>query len=80
MDTCDDSQIWLTAPQVARRFGITAMTLWRWMHDPELDFPTPVQRRKRNYFDAGAIAEWERRTAVGVASKCTRARKAEATA
>jgi predicted DNA-binding transcriptional regulator AlpA len=43
---------WLTGPQVARRFGISSMSLWRWIHDPTLEFPAPMRIRERNGKDA----------------------------
>jgi hypothetical protein len=38
--------------QVAKRYGVTLMTIWRWDQDPELNFPGPVRIRKRKYRDA----------------------------
>jgi predicted DNA-binding transcriptional regulator AlpA len=35
--------------QVCARYGITTMTLWRWDHDANLNFPRPVYIRKRKY-------------------------------
>jgi hypothetical protein len=40
-------------PIVAKeRYGVSAMTLWRWDHDPELNFPKPIRIRGRKYRDA----------------------------
>jgi len=39
-------------PQVLAEFGITAMTAWRWDHDPELaelGWPPPIKIRSRNF-------------------------------
>jgi hypothetical protein len=36
-------------PVVCREFGITAMTLWRWTHDSELNFPPAIPIRNRNF-------------------------------
>jgi hypothetical protein len=36
-------------PAVCREFDITLMTLWRWDHDPELNFPLPVKIRQRKF-------------------------------
>ena len=36
-------------PQVAKEFNVTLMTLWRWDHDPALDFPPPIKIRNRNF-------------------------------
>jgi predicted DNA-binding transcriptional regulator AlpA len=31
--------------QVCKRYGVVSYTLWRWQHDPELDFPKPVRHQ-----------------------------------
>jgi len=36
-------------PIVCAEFGVTAMTLWRWTRDPELNFPPPIAIRNRNF-------------------------------
>ena len=48
-------------PQVCKEFGITAMTLWRWDHDPELDFPPPVKIRKKNYRSRHLLEQFKQR-------------------
>jgi hypothetical protein len=35
--------------EVRKEFKITAMTLWRWDHDPDLGFPPPAIIRGRKY-------------------------------
>ena len=50
----------LTGPQVCARYAITDMSLWRWLHDPELGFPQPsliVQRRR--FWDENILRAWE---------------------
>jgi hypothetical protein len=47
-------------PQVCREFQITSMTLWRWDHDPELEFPPPVRIRKRKFRYRGALEDFKR--------------------
>jgi predicted DNA-binding transcriptional regulator AlpA len=59
-------QEWVTGPQLQRRFGISGMSLWRWMNDPMLDFPRPGHIRGRNYWRLSDIINWERRTAADV--------------
>jgi predicted DNA-binding transcriptional regulator AlpA len=61
-----DNGEWLTGPQVARRFGISSMSLWRWMRDSRLGFPDPTHIRKRNYWRLSEIVEWERQAAAKV--------------
>ncbi len=36
-------------PVVCAEFGVTAMTLWRWTRDCELNFPPPIAIRNRNF-------------------------------
>jgi hypothetical protein len=36
-------------PQVRKEFGVTSMTLWRWDHDPTLNFPPATKIRGKNY-------------------------------
>jgi hypothetical protein len=46
---------YLTAGQVRGRYGITDMTLWRWLRDPELGFPQPVTIRRRRYWSEAKL-------------------------
>jgi hypothetical protein len=36
-------------PVVAREFGISLMSLWRYTHDPKLNFPAAIKIRNRNF-------------------------------
>jgi hypothetical protein len=36
-------------PVVCAEFGVTAMTLWRWTRDPDLNFPPAIAIRNRNF-------------------------------
>jgi hypothetical protein len=47
-------------PQVCREFQITSMTLWRWDHDPELEFPPPIGIRKRKFRRRSALEIFKR--------------------
>ena len=38
--------------------GVTEMTLWRWRHDPKLDFPSPIRVRRRNYYYRDELYAW----------------------
>jgi len=38
--------------------GISDMTLWRWLNDPELGFPKPVYIGKRRYWQEAELEEW----------------------
>jgi hypothetical protein len=47
-------------PQVCREFQITSMTLWRWDHDPNLEFPPPIRIRKRKFRRRSALEIFKR--------------------
>jgi hypothetical protein len=46
-------------PLVCRRYGVCPMTLWRWDHDPRLNFPKPIRIRGRKYRDQDALAAFD---------------------
>ena len=56
----DDNDKLLPDPQVARRYSVTPMTVWRWSHDPRLGFPAAIKIRSRNYRRLGDLRRWER--------------------
>jgi predicted DNA-binding transcriptional regulator AlpA len=51
----------LTGPQVQERYGISDMSLWRWLKDAALNFPQPTMwiRDRRFWLESDLIA-WER--------------------
>ena len=55
----------LTGPQVCARYNISDMGLWRWLRDPELQFPQPSMVVKgRRYWSEHALIQWERSAAT----------------
>jgi predicted DNA-binding transcriptional regulator AlpA len=50
----------LPARKVWERYGVTSMTLWRWLRDENLRFPRPVYIRRRRYWRTGDLVRWER--------------------
>ncbi|CAN7173788.1 helix-turn-helix transcriptional regulator [Mesorhizobium caraganae] len=58
-----NTETFLTAPQVQKRYNITDMTLWRWLKDPELAFPQPTVINRRRYFLEADLSAWERQRA-----------------
>lgn len=49
-------------PVVQREFAVSAMTIWRWDHDPELlalGWPLPVHIRRRNYRSRAALTQFK---------------------
>jgi predicted DNA-binding transcriptional regulator AlpA len=48
---------------VAKRYGVSHMTLWRWDHDPGLNFPKPIRIKNRKYRDEDELERFERERA-----------------
>lgn len=49
----------ITAPDVRAMCGrVSDMTLWRWIHDPNVNFPKPIYIGKRRYFRQADVAAW----------------------
>jgi predicted DNA-binding transcriptional regulator AlpA len=63
MQQQDHSKIgrrYLPDPLVCKRYGVSAMTLWRWDHDPHINFPKPIRINRRKYRDEADLEAWER--------------------
>jgi hypothetical protein len=55
-----DDDCLLTAKQTQVRCGnVTAMCIWRWMRDPRVMFPAPIQINRRNYWRLGDLRRWQ---------------------
>jgi predicted DNA-binding transcriptional regulator AlpA len=55
---------YLSGPDVCARYGIVAMTLYRWVRDPDFGFPEPAfKNRDRRYWLESDLAKWERKRA-----------------
>lgn len=63
-----ETEKYLTAPQVRKRYNITDMTLWRWLQNPDLSFPRPIAINRRRYFVEADLVAWERARAAGKAA------------
>jgi len=55
-----ESDTYLTAPQVLRRYSISDMSLHRWLKSPDLAFPRPIKINRRRYFREAELVAWER--------------------
>ena len=53
------NQAFLTGPQVQSRYQKSHVTIWRWMRDPELGFPQPIQINRHNYWRLSDLEAWE---------------------
>lgn len=63
---------YLTQPKVRRRYGVSDMTVWRWVHDSRLGFPQPIQIGRRNYFKLSELEEFERKQVLNSNKTSTR--------
>jgi predicted DNA-binding transcriptional regulator AlpA len=50
----------LPARRVRERYGVTDMTLWRWLRDEEKNFPQPIYLGRFRYFRVSDLENWER--------------------
>lgn len=64
-----DPDGYLSAPQVLKRFAISDMTLFRWLKNPENDFPRPIYFGPRRYWKLPDLEAWERRAAARSAER-----------
>lgn len=37
---------------------VSHMSLWRWLHDPDLNFPKPIYIGKRRYWREADLLAW----------------------
>jgi len=49
----------LTGPQVQARYQKSHVTIWRWVNDPALGFPSPIQINRLNYWRLADLEAWE---------------------
>lgn len=55
----DAQQTFLTGPQVQARYQKSHVTIWRWVRDPALGFPAPIQINRLNYWRLADLEAWE---------------------
>ena len=54
---------YLPARQVWERYGVSDMTLWRWLRDPSKGFPQPIRIGRYRYWPLSELVAFERRQA-----------------
>lgn len=64
MDSENGHDGFVSTAVVCKRYGIANITLKRWMKDPSMDFPVPLDIGNRWYFRLSEIEEWERKRAA----------------
>jgi predicted DNA-binding transcriptional regulator AlpA len=55
-----DEDLYLPAARVRKRYGVSAMSIYRWLLDPELRFPKPIYIGRYRYWRLTDLAQWER--------------------
>lgn len=55
----ENPQAFLTGPQVQARYQKSHVTIWRWVRDPALGFPAPLQINRLNYWRLADLEAWE---------------------
>jgi hypothetical protein len=55
----DDDTLLLSAKKVRERYGVSDMSLWRWLADEALNFPLPLVIQKRRYWRFRDLIAWE---------------------
>jgi predicted DNA-binding transcriptional regulator AlpA len=48
----------IPGPKLRAKFGISAVTLWRWRHEKENRFPAAKMINGRLYFPLDAVTAW----------------------
>ena len=77
------SRRYLSGPQVDRRYGISAMTRYRWRKNPALEFPPPdLEINDRPYWGEDTLDGWDesQRPHGTLAEPCSKGARAEAEA
>jgi len=70
----------LADTKVRERYGVTTMTLWRWDHSPELEFPAPIVISGRKYRFLQELIEWESQRAKASVSTLAKGARQDAAA
>lgn len=58
----------VTSIDVCNRYGVTTMTLWRWLNNDNVNFPKPIYINRRRYFRISDVLEWESKRENGGAN------------
>jgi predicted DNA-binding transcriptional regulator AlpA len=62
-DESEADEIFLPAPALCKRHGISQMSLWRRLRDERLNFPRPIVVSGRRSFRLSEVVAWENRLA-----------------
>ena len=51
-----ERECFLPASQVKQRYGVTDMSIWRWLKDESLGFPQPIENQRPTLLEARGLA------------------------
>ena len=54
----DDNREFLPAGKVRARYGVSDMSLWRWLRDDALCFPHPLRINGRRFWKLEDLEGW----------------------
>lgn len=54
-----NNQTYLPAVAVRARYGVSDMSLWRWLRDDALGFPHPLRINGRRFWKLSELEAWE---------------------
>jgi len=52
---------YLPARKVWERYGVTSVSLHRWLKNPDMDFPKPIYIGRFRYWKISEIEAWEQK-------------------
>jgi predicted DNA-binding transcriptional regulator AlpA len=52
--------VFLVSRQVRARYGVSDMSLWRWLRDEGLGFPHPIRIDERRFWRLSELEAWDR--------------------
>jgi len=52
-------QVYLRVAAVRARYGISDMSLWRWLRHPNLNFPRPIRINGRRFWKRADLEAWD---------------------
>ena len=57
--TTPEQPEYLPASRVWQRYGVTSMSLHRWLRDPAKRFPQPIYIGRNRFFSRAELEAWE---------------------
>lgn len=76
MQSVNEQDSLIPDPEVAKEFGISLMSLWRWDRDPDLGFPPRIKIRRRNYRSRRGLDQFKAKMLRGALVRKPRERSA----